>query len=103
MTFAYLAVSAFSSAENCSGADMNGYIPWLFSVFLLSGRAMISEISAPSLSTIWLGVPAGAKTPSQVLTSKVDKPASVKVGTSGRTVTRDPALTASALSLPVFA
>ena len=60
---------------------------------------MIFTSSALSRVTIGRGVPAGASTPYQVVTSKSGSPASAAVGTSGSAGERCGATTASARSL----
>src|SRR5215472_12857992 len=67
---------------------------------LATGTAAILTISAFHLSTIALGVPAGATMPVSVSLSSPGTPSSILVGRSGRAATRALARTAIPRRLP---
>src|SRR5262245_23940215 len=79
----------------CAAATM---LPFSVNFATSSGvRAAITN-SRFSLSTITVGVPAGAKTPAQSATLCAPSPTSIKVGMSGSAGSRVSASTASARS-----
>ena len=78
----------------------SGSAPCAWMVAFISGVASSLLISAFTTFTTVAGVPAGANTPYQVLTSKSLKPDSDTVGTSGMDELRLAEVTASGRSLP---
>ena len=81
LILADFAMSAFISAANCSGVEMNGSKPRPANFSTISGSARMRPISPESLSMMPAGVPPGASTPYQIFTPNPRRPCSVKVGT----------------------
>src|SRR5688500_14762138 len=83
MVRANLVRTARIVSVDCSCVEVKGSIPMLTSLSLTSGIARIRAISDESLSTIALGVPAGASAPYQFLAENPGRPDSLNVGTAG--------------------
>ena len=98
----HCAYSALSRVENCSGVMARGSAPWAWMAAFTSAVSRSLLTSALRVLTTAAGVPAGAKTPYQVLTSKPLKPDSATVGTSGSEELRLAEVTASGRSLPAL-
>src|SRR6266446_5039182 len=66
IAFVQRAISARMKAANSSGVLAPSSMPWLRTRSLSSGRLTMRTVSAFSLATMSLGVPAGASSPYQV-------------------------------------
>src|SRR5262249_20716740 len=82
-TFFHWSESALRNAANSCDVPVSGSKPIVVRRSLTSGCAMISATRSWSRSMIVVGVPAGATTPVQKLTSWPLMPCSSSVGTSG--------------------
>ena len=94
--------SFLSKVPSCAGDMASGSAPWAWMAAFMSAVASSLLISALTVVTTAAGVPAGANTPYQVLTSKSLKPDSATVGTSGSDELRLAEVTASGRSLPAL-
>ena len=65
----HLAISATIRSMNCCGVPLTGTAPWVARLSRIAGWAMTLFISALSLATTSAGVPAGASSPYQAVTS----------------------------------
>src|SRR5215471_4316155 len=99
-TLSQRAISDLMRSANSLGLLATGTKPSVSSFFLVTGSAAILTISAFHLSTIALGVPAGATMPVSVSLSSPGTPSSILVGRSGRAATRALARTAIPRRLP---
>src|SRR5262245_54935516 len=100
MTFAHFGISNLILATNSSAVFATGSNPSTAIRSFTSGSSMTFKISPCSRSTMALGVPAGTRTPCMVSASCSGRPASAKVGTSGKSGDRFGVVTANARSLP---
>ena len=85
---------------NCSGVPPATSAPALFSLSITSAERSRVLSSRFRRCTISGGVPAGAKTPNQLLNSMPGTPISVKVGTLGIDASRRAPVTASGRTRP---
>src|SRR5207253_1675714 len=82
-TLLHLAVSCWIMVVNACGVPGKGSAPRDASLALTSGAARILSSCACSLVTISAGVPFGATSPNQMVTSKLGNPDSAIAGTLG--------------------
>lgn len=100
-TLAHVAMSAFSSAANASGAIRKASAPAFATFSATSGVRSASATSALIWRTAAAGVPAGANSPNQGVTSKPAMPDSAIVGMSRKAGERFGLVTASGRIVPL--
>src|SRR5204863_7813307 len=101
MSFAYLAVSDFMNAMNCSGVLWTASTPRSANFFFTSESCIALTRSAWNLSVMALGVPAGMNTPHQ-LTATSPGTDSAQGGSSGMIGLRSGPVTQRARALPAL-
>src|ERR1700754_4676619 len=99
-TSAHFTMSPRRYLSNSSGVIDIGPAPCPVHSLTMSGRFTAVFTAAFNLSMIDFGVPAGAINPSQIVASYPATPASIAVGTSGKTLERVLPVVASARTWP---